>query len=119
MNDMNELDALIDSIGEWILQDEIQPGVLNPIRLQQMQFSSGLLQKMAAREDIQIKCEFGEPFRSMGYISLEGTSLEFTDCRWFSRAISFASNVDIYPLTNGNIKMVLTFHGLVKPISQQ
>lgn len=118
MNDMDELDALIDSIGEWIIQDEMRPGILNPIRMQQMQFSCSLLQKMAAREDIQIKCEFGEPLRSMGYISLEGTSLEFSNCRWFSRAISFASNVDIYPLTNGNIRMVLTFHSLIKPISE-
>lgn len=116
---MDELDALIDSVGEWILQDEMRPGVLKPMRLQQMQFSCGLLQKMVSNENAQIKCEFGEPFRSMGYISLEGSSLEFTDCKWFSRAISFASNVDIYPLSNGNVKMVLTFHGFVKPIPEQ
>lgn len=52
MNDMDELDALIDSIGEWIIQDEMRPGILNPMRMQQMQFSCSLLQKMAAREDI-------------------------------------------------------------------
>lgn len=118
-NCKEEMDALIDAIGEWIIQDEMRPGLLNPIRLQQMRFSHSVLKKMVQEDGISISCECGEPYRSMGSITLEGPMLEFADCKWFSRAVEFASNVDVYPLTNGKVRMVLTFHGLVRPITGQ
>lgn len=40
-----ELDELIESIGRWIIEDEKKPGVLNPVRIQQIAFSNGLLKK--------------------------------------------------------------------------
>lgn len=46
----NELDELIDCIGQWLLEDEQQPSTLQPIRLQMMNFSYSVLKHIAAEQ---------------------------------------------------------------------
>jgi len=67
---------------------------------------------------MQISHEIHEPFSSMGSICIEAEQLEFENCRWLARAIRFASNVEVYPLTSGKIRLVLTFHGLLKKLQK-
>lgn len=116
MSEMNELEALIDSIGEWILQDEKQPSVLNPIRLQHMQFCYAVIKRLTDDIDTETTYTIHQPFKGMGSICVAGESLEFMDCKWLSRAIELASNAEVYPLNNGKVRLVLTFHGLTKGI---
>ena len=112
-NELSELDELIDSIGKWILEDEGKPGILNPVRLQQMRFAHAVLKRVIENNGATIKYSIHEPFRSMGSITVEGSQLEFTDCKWLGRAMEFASNVEIYPLSSEGVRLVLTFHDLV------
>lgn len=109
----NELDELIDSIGQWILEDQKKPGILNPIRMQQMQFAYSVLKRLAEECEASITYAIHKPFLSMGNITIEGASLEFSDCKWLGRALEFASSVEAYPLSNGNVRLSLTFHNLV------
>lgn len=111
------LDTLISTIGEAIEADESKPGVLNPIRLKQMQFSYSVLKYLSHGKNIKISYALHEPFKSMGSISVEGKSIDFTNAEWFSRVAEFASSTEIYPLVNGNVRMTLTFHGLINPVS--
>lgn len=111
-----ELDELIESIGRWIIEDEKKPGILNPVRIQQIAFSNGVLKKMLQGTDTHIATDLHNHFKSMGSICIEGESLIFEDCKWLGRALEFASNVEIYPLSNGNIRMTLTFHNLTQPL---
>ena len=67
---------------------------------------------------MKIGYQIHEPFNSMASITIEGDQLEFADCRWLSRAIGLADNLEVYPLTTGKIRMVLTFHGMVRKISK-
>lgn len=113
----NELDELIDCIGQWILEDEQQPSTLQPIRLQMMNFSYSVLKRIAEENGMAVSYELHKPFQSMGSICLEGEDLVFLQCKQLSRAISFADNVDVFPLTNGRIRFVLTFHGLTKKVN--
>lgn len=113
----NELDELIDCIGQWILEDEQQPSALQPIRLQMMNFSYSILKRIADENGMTVSHELHKPFQSMGSICLEGEDLVFLHCKQLARAISFADNVDVFPLTNGRIRFVLTFHGLTKKIN--
>lgn len=113
----NELDELIECIGQWILEDEQQPSALQPIRLQMMNFSYSILKHIAKENGMTISYELHKPFQSMGSIFLEGEDLVFLQCKQLSRAISFADNVDAFPLTNGKIRFVLTFHGLTKKVN--
>ena len=113
----NELNELIDCIGQWILEDEQQPSTLQPLRLQMMNFSYSILKRIAAENGMTVSYELHKPFQSMGRSCLEGEDLVFLHCKQLARAISLADNVDVFPLTNGRVRFVLTFHGLTKRIN--
>lgn len=113
----NELDDLIDFIGQWILEDEQQLSTLEPLRMQMMNFSYRVLKHIADDNGMTVSYELHKPFQSMGCIYLEGEDLVFLHCKQLARAISFADNVDVFPLTNGRIRFVLTFHGLTKKVN--
>ena len=110
------LDNVVVAVGEAIAVDENKPAVLNPIKIQQMQFSYGVIKYLTQNTDTKLSYALNEPFKSMGSISVEGKCLSFTNSEWFARAAEFASNTEVYPLTNGKVRMTLTFHGLVRPV---
>lgn len=107
-----ELNELIESIGLWIIEGETRPSILNPLRMEQFFFANTVLEKMMQDTDMKFSVTMHEPFNSMGSIY----TLEFSDCKRLGRAIEFADNVEISPLIDGKVKMVLTFHGLTAPI---
>lgn len=110
------LDNVVVTVGEAIAADESKPAVLNPIKIQQMQFSYGVIKYLTQNTDAKMSYALNEPFKSMGSISVEGKNLAFTNSEWFARACEFASNTEVYPLTNGKVRLTLTFHGLVRPV---
>lgn len=110
------LDNIILAMGEMIEADESKPAIMNPIRFQQMQFSYGLMKYLTRNTGAQLTYTLNEPYMSMGSISVEGSCLDFTNAHWFARAAEFASNTEIYPLSNGKVKLTLTFHGITRPI---
>lgn len=110
------LDNIVVTVGEAVMVDESKPAVLNPIKIQQMQFAYGVLKYLTKGTGAKLTYALNEPFKSMGSISIEGKNLTFTNSEWFARACEFASNTEIYPLANGKVRMTLTFHGLVRPI---
>lgn len=110
------LDSVVVTVGEAIAVDESKTAVLNPIKIQQMQFSYGVIKYLTHNTDAKMSYALNEPFKSMGSISVEGKNLAFTNSEWFARACEFASNTEVYPLTNGKVRLTLTFHGLVRPV---
>lgn len=110
------LDNVVVTVGEAVMVDESKPAVLNPIKIQQMQFAYGVLKYLTKGTGAKLTYALNEPFKSMGSISVEGKNLTFTNAEWFARAAEFASNTEIYPLTNGKVRLTLTFHGLVRPV---
>lgn len=110
------LDNVVVTVGESIAADEEKPAVLNPIKIQQMQFAYGVIKYLTRNTDAKLSYALNEPFKSMGSISVEGKTLTFMNSEWFARACEFASNTEVYPLANGKVRMTLTFHGLVRPI---
>lgn len=111
------LDGIVASVGEAIMADEEGTSILSPIKIQQMQFAHGVLQYLIKGTDAKLTYALNEPFKSMGSISVEGKNLSFTNAEWFARAAEFASNTEIYPLSNGKVRMTMTFHGLVRQIN--
>ena len=117
-DEINEmLDSIVVTVGDSILTDESRPSLLNPIKIQQMQFVYGVLKYLTKGTGAKVTYALHEPFKSMGSISVESKKLLFTNAEWFARAAEFASNTEVYPLINGEVRMTLTFHGLVRPIS--
>lgn len=116
MEELNELDELIETLGRWIMEDEAKIGVLNPMWFKRFQFAHGVIKQLTEGTDMKVTYAVHQPFREMGYICVEAESLEFLNCKWLARAIEFATNVEVYPMSNGMVRLVLTFHGLVKGI---
>lgn len=112
LDETQELGELIASLGSWILEDESAPGLLSVSKMVQLHFSHRLMQKLAQDSQMQVQCITHKPFKSMGCIIVEGDQLEFSNCKWLGQAMEFASNVEVYPLRSGGVRLALTFHCL-------
>lgn len=111
------MNAVLDAITEQIQSDEKRTAMLSPIRLQQMEFSHAVLKRLTDDlDDVSLTYELHKPFKTMGYITIEGKNITFADSEWFSRAAEFASNMEIYPLEANKVRLTLTFHGLTVPV---
>lgn len=117
--DQEVLDAInntILTVGEMIELDESKDAVINPIKYQQIRFVYMIMKYITKNQNVTVSYKLNEPYRSMGSVTVEGKEILFMQSDWFSRAFQFASNVDIYSLINGNVRVTFTFHGLVKNI---
>ena len=112
-----ELDTIIGMLKESVENDDRKVTFLNDLRLRQLQFVYACLLYMTRDDEgISVNYKLYEPFKTMGSVTVEGESLEFYEPKWLSRAVEFSSNVEVYPLVNGRVRMTFTFHGLTKPI---
>lgn len=110
------LDSIVLAIGEIAEEEDAKTAVLSEIKLQQIRFTYSVLRYLTKDKAVKLTYKLHEPFKSMGSVSVEGEDLSFTNAEWFARAAEFASNVDIYPLVNGKVRITFTFHGLTTPI---
>lgn len=62
--------------------------------------------------DIDIDTTF-----NMGSISIELESLMISDPVAFANLIHTADNFEVYPLTNGNVRLSIAFHSVLKSIA--
>lgn len=106
----------LDNLTKIIREQEAGPQILDVKRVQEMQLAEEVIKKEVMGEDVEFFCEVNKPFLSMGSISVEGKILAVADPDWFHVVAGLASNMEIYPLTNGKIRMTFTFHGLTKSI---
>lgn len=117
MDEFFELDehtqAMFEAIGAAVEQEESEPHVLNIPRVLQMTCAFRQIKRIAW-PDWQISCSMHEPYTSMGVISIEASEFTFESMTILSQILIAASNVEIYPLTNGNLRMNITFHGITK-----
>ena len=105
--------AIIEAIGSAIEDEEAEPQVLNVQRM--LQFMAALRQlKALAGESWRVTCALHEPYTSMGVISIEAPEFTFENIQELNKVLVNASNVEIYPLVNDNLKMNITFHGITK-----
>lgn len=105
--------AIIEAIGAAIEAEEAEPQVLNVQRM--LQFVSALRQlKAIAWGSWKVTYALHEPYTSMGVISIEAAEFTFENLQALQRVLVNASNVEIYPLLNDNLKMSITFHGITK-----
>ena len=106
------MDEIVESLRPRIEEDDKKTALLNEYRLRQIEFTYLVMRRLTRDTDAVVSYKLHEPFKTMGVVSVEGDSLEFDDPKWFSRAAEFASNVEIYPLVNGKVRLTFTFHGL-------
>lgn len=95
-----------------IEREENAPAIINPDKILQMQVAHKILKQVAKGTGAKVTYKLHKPFKSMGSVSILGKNIKFDNPEWFIRLSKLASNVDIYPRTDGNIMIDFTFHGL-------
>ena len=110
-----ETQMLFEKLGRAITDEESEPRILNVPRLLQMVHAYKQLQQIAS-DDWKISSSTHAPFTSMGVICIEADDFIFDQMQILQQIIADASNVEIFPLTKGNIRMNITFHGITKRV---
>ena len=85
---------------------------INVQRVDQLKFAYALAQKYTSGININVRLCENAPFAGMGSVQIEGKSITFTNTEWFARMAEFANNTEIYPLSNGTVRITFTFYGL-------
>ena len=111
-----ELDALLNTIGERIAADESRTSMVNLNRVRDVLAIYKLMKYVNRGTKAKVSYKLNEPFRSMGSVGVCGKKLEFKNPEWLSAAVKIASNFEAYPKTDGTVQMTFTFHGLTFPI---
>lgn len=109
-------EALADILTEDIEADELRTSVINPVKLKQIQFTYNALRFMTKGSGAKVSYKLHEPYNSVGYVSVVGKNISFLYPEWMAKISELASNVEIYPKTNGTVQMNFAFHELTIPI---
>lgn len=113
MKKESDLDFL-DFLAKKVVEEETGEFVAIPEKISLIDSCELVLSKSV--EGAKIVKTIGDPFPSMGCIELSGKNITVKNVENFIAVSKSASNIDIYPLTNGEVKMDFTFHGVQKKI---
>lgn len=106
------MDEIVENLRPYIENDEKKLALLNEDRLKQLEFTYLTMRYLTQGTDASVTYKLYEPFKTMGSVSVEGKSLEFSDPMRFARAAEFADNIEVYPLVDDKVRLTFTFHGL-------
>lgn len=113
----DDYDDGLDELIELIKAIPEQTKLLDHTRYATMMTCAALLKSLLTEfgqaPNIQTKLD---PFYGMGAITTELMDLSVDDTVTLSRIMASSSNVEITPLTNGNIRLSLTFNGMFHSI---
>lgn len=109
-------ESLISTMGKKAVESDNKTSIVVPNKIEQVLYTYKLLKYVTKGTDAQVTYELYQPYKSMGSVSVTGSNINFTNTEWFIKAAELASNVDIYPKTNGKVTVDFTFHGLTKSI---
>lgn len=111
---MNRDDKILKEILKKVKEELKNPTVDIPEKEEQVKKVYEVMKKISKGKDLDIRYSLHDPFPSLGYVTIEGKSIEIKDPFVFSEVSKCAANINIYPKTNGKVCLDLTFHGLAK-----
>lgn len=102
---------------DFLKQNPDYVHIMNPKQLGKLQVAYDILKIITKGTGINIDYRLNQekkyPFNTVSSISVTGKIIEISSCEWFSKVSKLASNISFYPLTNGKIEYILTFHNSV------
>lgn len=111
------LDSIITTVGRAFEEVDKKTAIINPLKIRQVLYTYKVLKYLTRGEkNVQVTYELHEPYKHMGSVSIVGKHLKFSRPEWFIKAAELASNLDIFPKTDGTVQMDFTFHGLTMPM---
>lgn len=114
--EFDKIDAIIFGLAEEAEKNDEQTSFLNIGAQKLMMASYNKLKDIVSGSNVQVRRVFHEPYNSMGYISIVGNDIVVKDSAIFAAVLKLASNIEIYPKTDGTVQINLTYHGLTMPI---
>lgn len=118
MENYNELDELLDGLVE-IIESLPEPTVriINPHRFREMLHAMQNLRILLASNHMEgdVQYRIDEQFL-LGAISVELSDLSVTTVPLLMVTIADADAVELYPLTNGQIRLDITFQGVLSAV---
>ena len=114
--EFDKIDAIIFGLAEEAEKNDEQTSFLNFSTQKLMMVSYNKLKDIVSGSNVQVRRVFHEPYNSMGYISIVGNDIAVKDSAMFAAVLKLASNIEIYPKTDGTVQINLTYHGLTMPI---
>ncbi len=113
-----EAEDAIDLLVEMMKKTENgRAKILNPVRYRQLHKAAERLAVILRETTDDFELEITtDPFFNHGAISVELENLCVEDPVAFSQMICGADNFEIYPLTNGKIRLDITFHAVLETI---
>lgn len=111
------LDDIISYFNELEKEEKDIIRVSRPDKVRDILQAYKILKYLTQGTKTKVKLELNEPFASSGCVCVIGRNISFTDSKLFMQAVKLADNLDVYPLTNGNIQMDLGFHNLTKAVN--
>lgn len=118
--DWTEEEKKLDELLELLLREtKKNPGVYSPDIKRQKQFyrSYEILSHIMGDNIIVSYDIYGQPIKTSGAISITGKEIKILDTKKFAQVSRMASNMEVYPRTDGSIVMAFMFYGLSKRVS--
>lgn len=116
MNEDFEEDPMLLAIGEYLMEIDAAPALITPDRNKEFDLAYDAAEYLQNKYGYKISYKKHEPFKSMGSIYIEGKNIVINECRLLMALYRLCDNLDIYPLSNGDVRMALTFHGIAMPL---
>ena len=113
-NDM--LNSIIEEMGKEAEFEDNQDAIIVPNKIKAVLYTCKALKYLIRGTDAKVTYKLNEPYKSMGSVSVVGKYLSFCDSEGFVAAAKLASNLNIYPKTNGTTQIDFTFHGLTQAL---
>lgn len=108
------LDRFISGLARSIEENEKDKVIVDENRLNDVMYSKSVLEQIVSGKKVKVTSKVHEPFNSVGSVSVVGEEVVVTDSEAFNKIAEVASNVEVYPKTNGTVVVTFTFHGLTK-----
>lgn len=106
------LNSLTELIGEQAENENNRTAIINPDKIKGVLYTYKVLKYLTKGTEAKVTYKLNEPYRSMGSVNVVGKNLTFSNPEWFMVAVKLASNFNVYPKTDGTVRMDFTFHGL-------
>ena len=106
-------DPIISALIDFIKNHAPKTSVLNPRRYQEMLVSKNALDRLLTENDENASKIHYHPEFLCASVTAEVDSFEVTDMKMFSIAMSTADNFEMYPLTNGKMRIAFTYNRML------
>ncbi len=110
------LDSLAKIFSKIPKNEDGHISVTNPRKAEAVIYTYKVLKHITKGTSTKVTCRLNEPVKSVGVVSVVGKEIIFDNPLLFVAAAKAASNVDVYPKTDGTIQLDFGFNGITDNI---